>query len=190
MGSSNRRTAHPWPRRSARSRSARMMRSDSLGTMFPKYELFPVTGNMVLPGNIKVNGPGDSRPPAHLDGRGSAVLPILAPPPRPQRRQVGEPGILRRARLPVVTVPEAAVLVGDVAPAPVRERHAGHDPEHLKRVDALVADGAEMSPIVAEVEHVDEPLAPLESTELGLSLIHISEPTRLGMISYAVFCLK
>eukprot|EP00825_Cyclidium_porcatum_P043298 TRINITY_DN6104_c0_g1_i1.p1 TRINITY_DN6104_c0_g1~~TRINITY_DN6104_c0_g1_i1.p1 ORF type:complete len:538 (-),score=64.10 TRINITY_DN6104_c0_g1_i1:64-1677(-) len=25
---------------------------------------------------------------------------------------------------------------------------------------------------------------------LGLSLIHISEPTRLGMISYAVFCLK
>src|SRR5450756_2927811 len=26
--------------------------------------------------------------------------------------------------------------------------------------------------------------------ELVLSLIHISEPTRLGMISYAVFCLK
>src|SRR5428012_5994 len=26
--------------------------------------------------------------------------------------------------------------------------------------------------------------------EHGLSLIHISEPTRLGMISYAVFCLK
>src|SRR5665648_1243743 len=28
------------------------------------------------------------------------------------------------------------------------------------------------------------------NTELQLSLIHISEPTRLGMISYAVFCLK
>src|SRR5665648_1223784 len=27
-------------------------------------------------------------------------------------------------------------------------------------------------------------------TVLMLSLIHISEPTRLGMISYAVFCLK
>src|SRR5450759_4718354 len=27
-------------------------------------------------------------------------------------------------------------------------------------------------------------------TVLDLSLIHISEPTRLGMISYAVFCLK
>ena len=28
----------------------------------------------------------------------------------------------------------------------------------------------------------------LDSMELELSLIHISEPTRLGMISYAVFC--
>ena len=27
-------------------------------------------------------------------------------------------------------------------------------------------------------------------TAHNLSLIHISEPTRLGMISYAVFCLK
>src|SRR5450756_1550862 len=27
-------------------------------------------------------------------------------------------------------------------------------------------------------------------TTISLSLIHISEPTRLGMISYAVFCLK
>nr|CUV48256.1 protein of unknown function [Ralstonia solanacearum] len=27
-------------------------------------------------------------------------------------------------------------------------------------------------------------------TVMCLSLIHISEPTRLGMISYAVFCLK
>src|SRR5450756_322189 len=35
---------------------------------------------------------------------------------------------------------------------------------------------------------------PLKAIPLGtvvhLSLIHISEPTRLGMISYAVFCLK
>src|SRR5450759_1962468 len=29
-----------------------------------------------------------------------------------------------------------------------------------------------------------------EEQEVYLSLIHISEPTRLGMISYAVFCLK
>src|SRR5450756_3001574 len=36
--------------------------------------------------------------------------------------------------------------------------------------------------------------APVEvavgGAEADLSLIHISEPTRLGMISYAVFCLK
>src|SRR5450756_2818949 len=29
-----------------------------------------------------------------------------------------------------------------------------------------------------------------QSIVVQLSLIHISEPTRLGMISYAVFCLK
>ena len=29
-----------------------------------------------------------------------------------------------------------------------------------------------------------------EASVVDLSLIHISEPTRLGMISYAVFCLK
>src|SRR5450759_3482761 len=29
-----------------------------------------------------------------------------------------------------------------------------------------------------------------DATGYRLSLIHISEPTRLGMISYAVFCLK
>src|SRR5450756_1857948 len=29
-----------------------------------------------------------------------------------------------------------------------------------------------------------------ENNSCSLSLIHISEPTRLGMISYAVFCLK
>src|SRR5450756_1741851 len=29
-----------------------------------------------------------------------------------------------------------------------------------------------------------------ERSFVELSLIHISEPTRLGMISYAVFCLK
>src|SRR5665648_425367 len=31
---------------------------------------------------------------------------------------------------------------------------------------------------------------PAASFLINLSLIHISEPTRLGMISYAVFCLK
>src|SRR5450756_1370288 len=33
-------------------------------------------------------------------------------------------------------------------------------------------------------------VAPHDLKRILLSLIHISEPTRLGMISYAVFCLK
>ena len=37
-----------------------------------------------------------------------------------------------------------------------------------------------VSPLVAQALGADQ----------NLSLIHISEPTRLGMISYAVFCLK
>src|SRR5665648_1042248 len=34
------------------------------------------------------------------------------------------------------------------------------------------------------------PTPEIKGLFLHLSLIHISEPTRLGMISYAVFCLK
>ena len=41
----------------------------------------------------------------------------------------------------------------------------------------------------AEQIQVLEGLEPVRKRP-GLSLIHISEPTRLGMISYAVFCLK
>src|SRR5665648_532470 len=37
---------------------------------------------------------------------------------------------------------------------------------------------------------IESGLRKMLSVGLGLSLIHISEPTRLGMISYAVFCLK
>src|SRR5659263_706289 len=36
---------------------------------------------------------------------------------------------------------------------------------------------------------ISKTLRNIDIVELGLSLIHISEPTRLGMISYAVFCL-
>src|SRR5450756_2697806 len=60
--------------------------------------------------------------------------------------------------------------------------------------------------IVGHLRHIEEDLAKRVAAGLGfdkmpdapvaaapvqqLSLIHISEPTRLGMISYAVFCLK
>src|SRR5450756_2943679 len=39
-------------------------------------------------------------------------------------------------------------------------------------------------------ELVDRVEAEQGRIDIFLSLIHISEPTRLGMISYAVFCLK
>src|SRR5450756_2986039 len=45
----------------------------------------------------------------------------------------------------------------------------------------------------AEVTEAGRALVPfkfLKDIVSALSLIHISEPTRLGMISYAVFCLK
>src|SRR5665648_688403 len=41
----------------------------------------------------------------------------------------------------------------------------------------------------AHTHHFDLRQSALRDRQ-GLSLIHISEPTRLGMISYAVFCLK
>ena len=39
-------------------------------------------------------------------------------------------------------------------------------------------------------ESVTEKKSDVNGLVKKLSLIHISEPTRLGMISYAVFCLK
>src|SRR5450756_2078107 len=42
---------------------------------------------------------------------------------------------------------------------------------------------------LAWVDRIAERLGHLPSLPVHLSLIHISEPTRLGMISYAVFCL-
>ena len=44
-------------------------------------------------------------------------------------------------------------------------------------------------PIVVAVHVEASGLEVTYETGLKLSLIHISEPTRLGMISYAVFCL-
>src|SRR5450756_2903137 len=58
----------------------------------------------------------------------------------------------------------------------IGKAHVGIGMVYRGKLDKPGADS------VAEHDHVSE--------VYHLSLIHISEPTRLGMISYAVFCLK
>ena len=55
--------------------------------------------------------------------------------------------------------------------------------------ERLLLSGTPLTSASAVVTAIDTANVPSARAE-GLSLIHISEPTRLGMISYAVFCLK
>src|SRR5450759_5245734 len=57
------------------------------------------------------------------------------------------------------------------------------DPKAAKATPKAAPEKEKEKPTPAPVE-------PVITVEKPLSLIHISEPTRLGMISYAVFCLK
>src|SRR5450759_1821155 len=63
-----------------------------------------------------------------------------------------------------------------------------------KGLEHLLLRPVVLSPKVSPYVHVPEEVVPVRdevgprSHVLHLSLIHISEPTRLGMISYAVFC--
>src|SRR5450759_5873144 len=63
--------------------------------------------------------------------------------------------------------------LGDV----VGDQRAGHTFVHLRRTRRVAAVAGERE------------LLGHDHARYDLSLIHISEPTRLGMISYAVFCL-
>src|SRR3989442_9839079 len=88
--------------------------------------------------------------------------PLARSPPRQQRRKVNQKARrpLRLARLAVVLVPPAPVLVGQIAPAEVRPRLRRHDTELIQRVDALRRHRAQMSPVVPEVEEAGEMLPP------------------------------
>src|SRR5450756_1814057 len=57
-------------------------------------------------------------------------------------------------------------------------------------VDPLTSTSRVLDPLVVGQEHYDTAREVQRVLQRYLSLIHISEPTRLGMISYAVFCLK
>src|SRR5678816_1409839 len=85
-----------------------------------------------------------------------------------------------------------------------RETISGTDPEAFKLRDASFAtkkllvqmnnssDAAEISKLLSQItgSQIDESVAVFTPLYINLSLIHISEPTRLLSISYAVFCLK
>src|SRR5450756_2672214 len=66
-------------------------------------------------------------------------------------------------------------------------RNAAGDLGHVLRVDSFRSGldrHADKDDVRAQRSR------PASGDHRHLSLIHISEPTRLGMISYAVFCLK
>src|SRR5450759_5691112 len=54
--------------------------------------------------------------------------------------------------------------------------------------DVGIRDTFATPPAALDVQVADKLRAVIMSGQFDLSLIHISEPTRLGMISYAVFC--
>src|SRR5450756_3155372 len=59
------------------------------------------------------------------------------------------------------------------------------------RVDTYYVDRDDCAPMVLDaLIWIKNNIDPTLTFRRSLSLIHISEPTRLGMISYAVFCLK
>src|SRR5659263_732695 len=64
-------------------------------------------------------------------------------------------------------------------------------PLELSSIDGIIADGVtHLHMVVSDHEKAYSGHLELGCRAFTLSLIHISEPTRLGMISYAVFCLK
>ena len=69
-------------------------------------------------------------------------------------------------------------MVDEIKKEEVKEEKKGL---FAKAKDAILPDPEEQAAIISTMVRI---------TVLALSLIHISEPTRLGMISYAVFCLK
>ena len=86
----------------------------------------------------------------------------LAEPPEPFDL-VRAAGIAGQPSLAVVAIPATAVLIRDRAPAPVSERIVGHDAEFLLWFDAPRSDGAQVGPVVADIERVQELLARVQA---------------------------
>src|SRR5450759_2380625 len=80
---------------------------------------------------------------------------------------------------PVPGARYAELPVFSIRPNPRQPRKVFDDDEMTELVNSIREVGV-LQPVVVR---------PIPAEDLDLSLIHISEPTRLGMISYAVFCL-
>jgi hypothetical protein len=85
--------------------------------------------------------------------------------------------------LAVVAVPSPPVLVGNVAPTPVGQGRGGPDAESFDGIDALVADGAQMIPLIPKVELVDELLTGLKPGEGGAVVV---EDVLVGAVELGV----
>src|SRR5450759_2702207 len=127
-------------------------------------------------GSVRVPSTGDDAPTL-----GDRVDLAFVARARPERRAVVEvrPGI-------PLSIPGRALDRFGVAVGSCQHFIAGPRVATLLRVNGELAQCRDQEPC--------EPYAlsfSLDSHSVhSLSLIHISEPTRLGMISYAVFCLK
>src|SRR5450756_900930 len=132
------------------------------------------------------------RPPRSTQSRSSAASDVY-------KRQV--PHRISRADAGIVRAPGPAMVVG------VNVKAGDHVSagDRLAVLESMKMELAVTAPFSGTIRHVmvmanaqvgaGTPLLHVDAArdesgdEEGLSLIHISEPTRLGMISYAVFCL-
>src|SRR5665648_284666 len=129
----------------------------------------PAMGNLFGAGKDPVTGAALGRPyPATIPAaqRVAARAAALSATMTPEARAVAIEAITRVE----LAKPQSSAVAGfDLTFTP---------PKSVSTLWALADDGTQLAVLGAHRAAVD------------LSLIHISEPTRLGMISYAVFCLK
>ncbi|CZR99211.1 Swarming motility protein SwrC [Clostridioides difficile] len=94
---------------------------------------------------------------------------------------ISVPSLIGMLMLIGIVVTNAIVLI---------DRVINNEKQGMPMKQALIeAGGTRIRPILMTAIATIGALVPLLFGH-DLSLIHISEPTRLGMISYAVFCLK
>src|SRR5450759_5307459 len=118
----------------------------------------------------------------------ASVAPALAPRPASFRR------LLRRPRYPgfvlTVSLSRTSSAMFNTAGVLLVLARTGSAPLAGLTAAATVVPGELTGPVLgAWLDVVNRRRLLVVLDQLLLSLIHISEPTRLGMISYAVFCL-